>query len=376
MKKILIIIPLSLILFLFTGCYDATSIENFIYGTAIGVDLNDDGTLSLSVQILSIEGSNSFSSKLIKPEIINVNCTSLNSGLNTVNNYISKPLNLSHCEIIIFSEKVAKNGIGDLINTLANNLEIRPNSNVIVSKDSPKDILSLATEHSEEFSTRLYSSIIDSWKETGFSCNVNFSDFFASLNSNLSYPYATYIALTDNTIQLQGLAIFKRDKLIGNLNSIETLPFLLLTNKLEKSTITIPDPFNPDKKLDLEIDLYKNTQNQVSIFENTTPVINSNITLNATITSGSLDFDYSSNENIVIIEDAVNNYISTLTENTFYKLSHELDCDSINFYQYLSYQYATTSQIENLNWQNIYKNAQINVNCNSKILSSYLFLKQ
>lgn len=375
-NKILLLFVLTFILFSFTGCYDASSIENFIYGTALGIDVNEDGSLALSLQILSIEGSNSFTSKLLKPEVINVSCNTINSGLNTINNYISKPLNLSHCEIILFSETAARNGIGDEINTLANNLDIRPNSNIIICKNSPKEILDLATTHTEAFSTRFYKSIIESWKETGYSTNSYFSDFFASINSKIPFAYASYAEIVDNTIQVQGLSVFRDDKLVGVLNPIETLPFLLFTNKLEKSTISIDDPFNPGKKIDIDIDLYKNTKNQVYLSDENVPFITTNISLNGSITSGSIDFDYSSEENISKIEQAVNQYITELCKTTFNKLSKEYNSDISNFSQYLSYQYLTKQDLEKVDWQNIFQNSVFNVNCSCEILSSYLFLKQ
>lgn len=375
-NKFLVFLELILILFSFTGCYDASSIENYIYGTGLGIDINEDNTLNLSLQILSIEGSNNFTSKLLKPEIINVTCNTINSGLNTINNYISKPLNLSHCEVIIFSETAARKGIGDEINTLANNLDIRPNSNIIISKNPPQEILKLVTSHSEGYSTRFYKSIIDSWKETGFSTNSYFSNFFASMNSEIPFNYASYAEIINNTVQIQGLSVFNRDKLVGVLNSIETLPFLLFTNKLEKSTISIDDPFNPEKKIDIDISLYKDTKNKVSLSSEHIPYISSDISLNGSITSGSLDFDYSNKENIAKIENSVNNYISELCVSSFNKLSKEYNSDISKFYQYLSYKYLTKQDLEKVNWVNVFKDSVFTVNCSCEILSSYLFLKQ
>jgi len=196
------------------------------------------------------------------------------------------------------------------------------------------------------------------------------------MNSEIPNSYASYAEIVDNTIQVQGLSVFKKDKLVGILNPIETLPFLLFTNKLEKSTISIEDPFNPDKKIDIDIDLYKNTKNQVFLSEDNTPFISCDISLNGSITSGSLDFDYSNEENISKIESSVNTYITELCKSTFNKLSKEYNSDVSNFSQYLSYQYLTKQDLEKVDWQNIFPNAIFNVNCSCKIPSSYLFLKQ
>ena len=104
--------------------------------------------------------------------------------------------------------------------------------------------------------------------------------------------------------------------------------------------------------------------------------IDTDISLNGSITSGSLDFDYSSKENISKIENSVNNYISELCISTFNKLSKEYNSDISKFYQYLSYKYLTKQDLEKVNWTNIFKDSIFTVNCSCEILSSYLFLKQ
>ena len=53
-----------------------------------------------------------------------------------------------------------------------------------------------------------------------------------------------------------GLAVFKKDKLVGSLNANQTLSHQLITNELDFSTINIISPFNPNETLDIYISTF------------------------------------------------------------------------------------------------------------------------
>ena len=46
-----------------------------------------------------------------------------------------------------------------------------------------------------------------------------------------------------NNVESMGLAVFRGDKLVGELNNIETLCHLIITNDLKNATINITNPF-------------------------------------------------------------------------------------------------------------------------------------
>ena len=65
------------------------------------------------------------SSQSSDTSITTVKCKSINSGITLINNHISKKINLSHCQEILISEKLAKQGLSEHLDTLLNNIELR-----------------------------------------------------------------------------------------------------------------------------------------------------------------------------------------------------------------------------------------------------------
>lgn len=170
-NKYLFIILLISILFVLTGCESNKNIENYYYVVAIGLDTASNNQLTLTVQIAtsSDDSSSSDSSQSTTSSIYSVECSSINSGISILDNFLSKKLNFSHCSAIIFSEELAKLGIEQYINTFSNSFEIRPNSQIIISNTSSKEALECISNSSEPFSAKLYEFIINSVEYTGYS---------------------------------------------------------------------------------------------------------------------------------------------------------------------------------------------------------------
>ena len=110
MNKVYIIIFVFLIFFSISvsGYYDSMGLDTMAYVVAIGLDKGKSNTLKLSVQfaLLNNSGSDS-SSQSQESSITTVECDSITSGLNLINSYISKNINLSHCKAIVISEELA-----------------------------------------------------------------------------------------------------------------------------------------------------------------------------------------------------------------------------------------------------------------------------
>ena len=376
MKRIIIFLLLiSLLLINLTGCYDANSIETFYYVIAMGIDYGTNAKLKLSIQIALSDNSNSnSSSQSTKDNIYTIECNTIDSGINILNNYLSKQIDLSHCSAIIFSDELAKDGNIDIVNTLANNVQVRPNANIIISNKSALDILENVSSSGESFSARLYEFIINSTDYTGYSIISNLGDFFYNMNNGVTEATANYITITDDIIQSNGIAVFKNEAFVGALTVDEAIAHLLVTNELENSVISIENPFIEDEFMDLNLEL-KNTYIDISIVNNM-PYIKVNSSVICKIKSASEEFDYSSHINISIIENKVNEYLTNLLKDYLYKISREYNSDIAYFSENLSSKYMTVEDFNKVHWENIFKDSVFDVSVKSTINSSYLFNKE
>lgn len=373
-KSIILLILVTFITFSLSGCYDANSLENFYYVIALGIDKSENSKLKLSIQIATSDTNSDSSSQSHKQNIYSVECDSINSGLSILDNYLSKKLDLSHCSAIVFSEEIAKEGIALEVNTLANNNEVRPNSNVLISNKTALDVLEKVSNSGENFSSRYYEFIINSTEYTGYSTISVFGELFYDFNNNVTEATANYITITDDLLQSNGIAVFKNDTMVGVLEAPEAIAHSIVVNKFDSAIISIEDPFEPIQLMDINISLEK-TDVDISII-NKTPYIRVNPIITGKVKSATDDFDYSSLDSISIIENSLNQYMESIINTYLYTISREFNSDICYFGEILSTKYPTLSQFENIHWDEIFKDAVFEVNVKSRINSSYLFNKE
>lgn len=375
-KNIILLLIITILLFTLTGCYDSDGIEDFYYIVALGIDKSDNNQISLSIQIAktssSSDGATSQSSEY---KIYTVECDSINSGISILNNYLNKKINLSHCSVIVLSEELAKQGIAEYVNTLANNPEIKSNSNIIISSESALDILNKVSNTGENFSSRLYEYILTSTKYTGYTTDCTFSDFFSKINTSSTQATAIYTKITGDNIENSGVAVFKDDKMVGNLTPSETIAHLIIDGNLDSCTISIENPFIENSLIDLDLHKIVSPDIDINIINNT-PYININVDLNANISSSGKTFDYTKTENIEKVEEKTNLYIENILKSYLYKISRDYNSDIIGFGGILSSKYLTLENFNKIHWNEIFKTSIFNVKVNTKINSSYLFNKE
>lgn len=198
---------------------------------------------------------------------------------------------------------------------------------------------------------------------------------------SISYADTDGMYLADQTpikdatnLENMGLAVFKDDKLVGELNGLETICHSMVTNILKRCTISMTSPFNDDDIVSLTFIRDKNTKNTVSLV-NGSPYINVEIYLNANIISANPDVDFSKTENLELVSDAANTYIENQVTNFLYKTSKEYKSDICGFGKYLISDYTTTEEWLKSDWKNNYQNAFFNVSVNTSISSGNLFVK-
>ena len=437
-KKILVfmLIVVLLLITLF-GMNSVTSMDNLAYVVAVGFDIKDTGKLELSFQIALPSGSEggssgSSSSQSSSSIVTSVECNSFESGVNLVNSYLSKELNLSHCKAVVFSEEIASQGIGEYLYTLINHVEIRPTCNVIISKCNAKYFLNNSSPMLDQLSSKYYEIASTSERVTGYTYNITLLDFFSDFADSFTESFATLGSVNDGDISSSGsnndssnssssrsnnnsansssngsnsdqpssslsnegtddsyvasetpidsqknienlgLAVFKGDKLVGELNGVECISHLILTNELENAVISVPSPFESTNYIDLYL---TNSKCKTKVYlTNGTPYIKPSIDLSARIISMSDDYKDLTEENIELIEEYAKYYVERFIYDYLYKTAKVFKSDITAFGKYAVSNFATIDEWNDYNWLDNYQNSFFNVDINVDIVSRYLLI--
>ena len=177
-----------------------------------------------------------------------------------------------------------------------------------------------------------------------------------------------------NNVESMGLAVFRGDKLVGELNNIETLCHLIITNDLKNATINITNPFEPSTNISLYISLSKETKRKVSLVNNY-PFIECEIWLTGNIPTIYSSIDLSNEACMDTLNEALCDNIEAHVLSYLYKTAKEYKTDIASFGRLGLKDYLTWQDWVDSNWASNYQNSFFSVNVNSTIQSGQLFTK-
>ena len=403
-KTFAIIILVILLILSSSSYYGIKGIDNLAYVVAIGLDVGDTEKLKLSLQISvpnnggGDSGSSSQSSSVV---VDSIDCSSINTGINLFNSYLGKEVNLSHCKVLIISEELAAQGVNEFLYTLINDVQFRTDSNIIISKCDARSYLEYSAPLLDKVSARYYEIAPTSSEYTGYTEIITCNEFFSAVNADFSEPVAILGSINNKAtqdlssemsnksssyysagqtpisgesgVETMGLAVFNKDKLVGELNGFESICHLMVSNKLKNAQIRISSPIEELDYIDLYIEPNGSTKNSVYLV-NGSPYITVKIKLTAIMQSMNANIDLKDDEVVSKIEESAQNFLNEHITNYLYKTSKTLHADIDSFGLYALKYFNTKQELENYNWLSHYKDAFFNLDVQVNLRSSYLIV--
>lgn len=398
-RKLLVFIIILLFLTVFSASYNALNIEKLAYVVAIGIDTSDKNLYSFSFQFTNVSSNSDSGSSEKSPSIVNsVEASSIGSAINLMNTYIGRKLNMSHCKVIVFSEEIATQGISNQIFTLMNDTEVRPSANIVVSKCNARYYIENSKPILGNLITKYYDIFPSSSNYTGYTANATIGDFLNKLECETCSPtailggmntedtniYSDLLQNEDSSTKSNestisgkrgseniGLAVFKDDKLVGELDALECLSYLNMRNESKNFFISIPNPENSDDYLDLYLSPVHQTTVNVDT-SNGAPYIKIKTFYYARIYSMDSAARYLDNAVLNSISESCNSYLESTFSDYLYKTSREFKSDINGFGKYALSKFWTYEDFYNYNWNDNYKDATFDIDVNTTVKSSIL----
>ena len=430
-KNSIAIISFIILLLIFIGAFSSSysyqNMFNLAYVLAIGVDNGEKAKMKVSLQFtksssFSPQNSSETSNNIV---LVSAEADSIFSGINLLNSYIGKEINLSHCNLVVFSEEFAKEGISSQIYSLINNEKFRPTTNLIISSCDAYEYLNNIKPNLEKLTTNYYDTFSLTNKFTGYFSNITIGEFFNTLSTRNSDGTAILGGLNANnrsneeesssenssssesssqtenenvsvadtvtnieqlvagTSSIQGkrgtenigIAVFNNDKMCGKLDTIETMCHLLLKNEIKTCIISIDNPYPSDNKEKIELSLTPTKKSKISVdIKDDIPYINIELNLQASIITLEDNIDYGDNATLQKFSESAKTYLESKYSDYFKKLQdYDIDIDAFSN-KALSH-FSTNQEWEDFNWREKFKTANFNVTTNINVTSSTLITR-
>lgn len=248
MKKIGLFLWLSLNLFLLAGCWDRTEVNDLALVSGIALDKKEDKGIELTIEMpipKLISGGQTTGGGGGKGGTLTRSGegTTIADAISNLQEKIPRKLFWGHTKVIVISEKLAEEGIREPLDFLARHSEPRLRSYLFVSKGKAKDVMALQSplERSpgevlrelakfKVLKETTLKEILQSLVSDARTASVPMIDIMPPQKGNSKLETIGYINRT---------SIFKKDKMIGDIDDRLTRGVLWIINEIEQAHVTM-----------------------------------------------------------------------------------------------------------------------------------------
>lgn len=264
MKKMISTISCILLLVLLPGCWNRRELNTLAIVQAIGIDRTEDGQINVSLQILIPSAIKSSTSEKAGGSnsvwVVTSKGETIFDALRNASMQTDRKAFFPHNMVYVLSEEIAREGIGDELDFLSRDAELRKTPYVFISKRKAEDIIK--SEHEQE---KIPGQAIEKLAKLTFAASkipkIQLIDLLKNLASKTNDSIIPGIELIQsdqgsgpkNLVRLGGTAILKKDKLIGWFDANETRGVLWILGEVKSGIIVVPTPGDQSKKSGIEI---------------------------------------------------------------------------------------------------------------------------
>lgn len=435
MKKLLMIIIIILPLF---GCYDEREPNNIAYITAVGIDKAEDAknyyfTIQFAKPTQISGGASEEGGKggdIV--ENVSVEAPTLYAAISTINHIVSKTMSMAHIKLVVFSDEVAREGVGNIMQTMIRSEEIRPHVYLAVARNSSSEYLNEIKPVVEINPAKYYQLVFENNSFSGIPKNPSENFYFyetlperdsvmpvvsiinagqqnnaqqngeqqdggmqqqneegggsqeAEINEDqknapvneegYEYKVKNYLAgevgiEEKNKAEAMGMAIFSGDRLVGYMGSIESGLYNMLSGNYTKGYLT----FNSDKT-DTPITIKAEMEKKPRIKydkENNSAEIKFRLECDFV----SLASDYLTEKHIEEFENNAEKLINEAAEHFLQRTSSEFGTDIVGIGSVAKMQFLTSRDFNDFKWEDKYKDLKFSVKSDIKIRRTGLTIR-
>ena len=282
-----------------TGCWNYRELDNLSMVSGFAVDKGTEGhKYHLTFEFLDLT-KNQTNGKLLETE-----GDTIFDGIRNAISKSQKKLFFSDCKVIIISQDIAREGLAPIFDWITRDAEPRISLNPVISKEkTAADLLQQKPITDQLITQEIWKTLVQNTITLSENPDVKLYqaiDMLGSEGSSLILPAAKVAKTQSETnFELDGSAVFKKDKLLGFLDRNDSKYVLFIKDQVGGGLL-LTNPDSSDYKVSLEI-----AGNQTSVtpeFTDTGVTINIEIKMKAYLAEDQTSKEYSTTKDIKKVE--------------------------------------------------------------------------
>ncbi|GAA0717537.1 Ger(x)C family spore germination protein [Clostridium malenominatum] len=368
-KKYIKLILILIIPALLTGCWDYNDINRRSITLSVGVD-EINGNVEITGRIANLTSKSSATegeAQLSDTYFFQSTGYNFEKARFDFDTHVPSEDFSGALRVITFSKKYAQKGIESYINRIDFLPGMRKSLLITACMEPTRDLFLKPVKNDISVGYAIENTIRTLERE-GMSIYTTLQDIQSSIQFKDIGYVIPYITKENDSIKYLGLAAMKDSKLVGIIDSRDSIGYLLILGEKTKHENVISHPRNIENPLSLKSILKKRkiTTSYVDNKVNIDMKLNINTQLIYPYYMESINSD-----DIKTLEEELSNNIKKAVLSAIERSQTEFQCDIFGFGKYFK---ADNYNIyKNINWQEEYLKANFNVDVELKIVNFNLF---
>lgn len=380
-KTGLLLLFVVLLLFV-TGCWNRRELNDLAIAVAYGID-KAGNQYRVSVQVVDPGEVAAKKGGGTRTPVTMYEATgdTIFEALRRMTTVSPRKIYLAHLRMLVIHEAVAKEGIGQVLDFMSRDHELRTDYFVVVAKGtSAANTLKISTHLESIPANQMFSSLKTSEKAWAPTAAITLDKLIADIVSEGKHPVVTGLRIKGEQgigeskknveeiaspaqLQYSGLAVFKKDKLIGWLNEVESKGYNFINDNV-KSTVGIVDCPEGGKA---SLEVIRSKTKVKGKLENGKPRIDANIRIEANVGEVQCYMDLTKIKTMDELEKIGGEKVQTFVEETIRKVQNEYKVDIFGFGEVFHRSEPKYWKKVKNEWDQIFVNLPVHVNVDVKI---------
>ncbi|WP_147532939.1 Ger(x)C family spore germination protein [Bacillus marasmi] len=225
-----------LCLSLLTGCWNYREIEEMLIVGGVAVDKGKNGEYQITVETFLIEGGQEAK---ITSKQFSMNGKTIFDAVRNEISISGKRLYWSHAKVVILSKEVAEEGILKFLDWFQRDSETRADLKILISKEkTAKEILS-GEKSFYEIKTIELEEMINNQESLGKTPDIEIWKIINDIESPGIAAILPVISFKGKIPIMLGTAMFRKDKLIGFLDGLQTQNLLFIRDEIKGGLLVV-----------------------------------------------------------------------------------------------------------------------------------------
>lgn len=261
MRKIFVI-PLLIMMLLpiLSACWNQKELTDLAFVMAIGIDKGEHEKFDVSFQIVNpgnVSSGQDGGGQGLPIAVYKSSGDTITEAARKATKKISRRLYYAHTNLIVVSEDVARNGLLDIIDALDRDPEFRTTTELVVMRDASAELLVSALANLDKMPVNKITKEIKATEAMfGENMSINIDYFLEGLVSKGKEPIVNGFKIignkdmvgvakelehtrTEAVLAADGLAIFKKGKLIGWIDYEKARGVVWILDRVKSTSVNI-----------------------------------------------------------------------------------------------------------------------------------------